>query len=183
MVTSGGLARWRVPLGWLLGLGALYVARPTRGYLLAGVVLALLGEALRLWASGCLEKNRRLATRGPYAWTRNPLYLGSLLVGFGFCLATGRPVLVALLAVLFLAVYLPVMRREAARLAEAFPGDYAEYAAVVPLFLPRPPARAQSGSGLSGFCWSRVRANREHWTVLGLLLVVSILGGKLWLGS
>lgn len=181
---SAWLAKLRVPLGWVLGLGAIYVARPTRGYLPAGVAMAILGEALRLWASGHLEKNRRLTTGGPYAWTRNPLYLGSLLLGLGFCLATGRPALVVLLAALFVAVYLPVMRREAARLDEAFPKDYAGYAARVPLFLPRPPGDADAGSGLesSRFSWVRVRENREHWTVLGLLLVVSILSGKLWLG-
>lgn len=182
---SAVLARWRVPLGWLLGLTALYVARPTAGTLLAGVVVSLFGEGLRLWASGHLEKNRRLSTDGPYAWTRNPLYLGSLLVGLGFCLATGRPVLVIVLAVVFLLVYLPVMKREAARLEESFPGDYAAYAARVPLFVPRPPAegpRPESESPSSRFSWTRVRENREHWTVLGLLLVVTILSGKLWLG-
>lgn len=182
MDVSARLTRWRVPLGWLLGLAALYLARPTAGYLLAGVVVALLGEALRLWASGYLEKNRRLATGGPYAWTRNPLYLGSLLVGLGFCLATGRPALVVVLAVLFVAVYLPVMKREAARLGESFRDEYAGYAARVPLFLPRWTVGATAGGEGSEFSWARVRDNREHWTVLGLLLVVSMLGGKLWLG-
>lgn len=190
MGVSERLTRWRVPLGWLVGLGAIYVARPTPAYLLAGVLVALPGELLRVWASGHLEKNRRLATGGPYAWTRNPLYLGSLLVGLGFCAATGRPTLLVVLAVLFVAVYLPVMKREAARLREAFPEDYSGYAERVPLFLPRPPAVsvsvAEAGSGELGessrFSWSRVRENRENWTVVGVLLVGSILAGRLWLG-
>jgi protein-S-isoprenylcysteine O-methyltransferase Ste14 len=184
MGISGQLSRWRVPLGWLMGLGALYVARPTRFTLLAGVGVALPGELLRLWASGHLEKNRRLATGGPYGWTRNPLYLGSLLVGLGFCFATGRGVLVALLAGLFAAVYVPVMKREASKLGEAFPEDYARYAKLVPLFLPRPPTtvgKDMSPGPDSGFSWSRVRENRETWTVLGVLLVISILAGKMWL--
>jgi protein-S-isoprenylcysteine O-methyltransferase Ste14 len=184
MSGRGRLSRWRVPLGWLLGLGALYVARPMPWTLVAGIAVALPGEALRLWASGHLEKNRRLATGGPYAWTRNPLYLGSLLVGLGFCISTGRALLVVALAGLFVAVYLPVMRHEAARLAQAFPGHYADYAERVPLFLPRLPAPAQPASEeeRAQFSWSRVRENRELWTVLGVLLVVSILAGKLWLG-
>ncbi len=112
-MTSESIARWRVPVGWLLGLLALWMAEPTGIYLVAGIVVALMGEALRLWASGYLEKDRRLATEGPYAWTRNPLYLGSLIVGLGFTLATGRLLFLLLLVALFVAVYLPVMKREA----------------------------------------------------------------------
>src|SRR3989304_6131765 len=138
-MASETIARWRVPVGWLMGLLALWLAEPTGGYLLVGVVVAAIGEALRLWASGYLEKDRRLTTGGPYAWTRNPLYLGSLLVGLGFTLATGRMFLLLVLVVLFAAIYFPVMKRESARLEEAFPGDYSLYASRVPLLVPRVP--------------------------------------------
>jgi protein-S-isoprenylcysteine O-methyltransferase Ste14 len=172
---SESIARWRVPVGWLLGLLALWMAEPTGTYLVAGIVVALMGEALRLWASGYLEKDRRLATEGPYAWTRNPLYLGSLIVGLGFTLATGRVLFLLLLVALFVAVYLPVMRREAVRLEAAFPGDYRLYASRVPLLIPRVPR--ESGQG-RGFSWSQVWNNREPRTVVGLIAVAAILWAK-----
>lgn len=180
-MTSDTITRWRVPAGWLLGLLALWLAEPTGGYLIAGIVVAATGEALRLWASGHLQKDRRLATDGPYAWTRNPLYLGSLLVGLGFTLATGRLFLLLVLVVLFAAVYFPVMKREAARLESAFPADYPLYASRVPLLVPRVP-RAE-GEPRAGFSWSQVWANREPVTVLGLVVVVAILWGKWKLAS
>ncbi|HSF16255.1 MAG TPA: isoprenylcysteine carboxylmethyltransferase family protein [Vicinamibacteria bacterium] len=174
MPASDALARARVPLGWALGLAALYFARPRPGFFVTGLIVAGLGEALRLWASGHLEKNRRLATSGPYAMTRNPLYLGSLVIGIGFVLAAGRPELAVPLAALFWIVYWPVMKREADRLREAFPSSYAQYETRVPLLLPRP----GQGSG-DGFAWRRVRENREHVTVLGILVVAVILAWRL----
>lgn len=175
-MTSEAIARWRVPIGWLLGLLALWLAEPTGGYLIAGVIVAAIGEALRLWASGHLEKDRRLATEGPYAWTRNPLYLGSLVVGMGFTLATGRLVLLAALLVLFAAIYFPVMKREAARLEAAFPADYPRYASRVPLLVPRLPR--ESGHSPARFSWGQVWANREPVTVAGIAAVAVILWVK-----
>lgn len=175
------LARARVPTGWVLGLTALYFARPSAELFALGIAVAAVGEALRLWAAGHLEKNERLATNGPYARTRNPLYFGSLWVGVGFVLATGRPELAVLLGLLFFVIYLPVMRREAARLREAFPDTYPSYEAAVPLFLPRLQARRAS-NGDSRFSWSRVRRNREHVTVLGVVAVAAILAARLALG-
>jgi protein-S-isoprenylcysteine O-methyltransferase Ste14 len=176
-MNSETIARWRVPFGWLLGLFALWLAKPTGGYLLAGILIAATGETLRLWAAGYLQKDRRLAMEGPYAWTRNPLYLGSLLVGLGFTLATGRLFLLLVLIALFAAIYFPVMKREAARLDAAFPGDYSLYASRVPLLLPRIP-REEAASRTAAFSWNQVWVNREPVTVLGLVLVVAILWGK-----
>jgi protein-S-isoprenylcysteine O-methyltransferase Ste14 len=172
---SEAIARWRVPVGWLLGLLALWVAEPSRIYLIVGVLVALTGEAVRLWASGYLEKDRRLTTEGPYAWSRNPLYLGSLFVGLGFILATGKPLLLVLLAALFAAVYIPVMKREASRLEAAFPALYPQYASRVPLLFPRFPR--ESGQG-RGFSWRQVWNNREPRTVAGVVLVAAILWAK-----
>ena len=111
---------------------------------------------------------------GPYAWTRNPLYLGSLFVGVGFALATGRFVLLLVVVLLFIAVYAPVMRREASRLAETFPEAYPAYAERVPLFWPNP-ARGRGAE----FSFVRVVRNREYWTVLGWLAAALMLGWKL----
>jgi protein-S-isoprenylcysteine O-methyltransferase Ste14 len=175
-MNSETLARLRVPLGWLMGLLAIVLAQPRGSYLVAGVVLAGVGEMLRLWASGHLDKDRKLARGGPYAWTRNPLYLGNFFIGLGFAIATGRFLLLLLLAVLFVAIYVPVMKREEARLSAAFPMEYPGYASAVPLLVPRVPRRAESES--EGFSWSRVWRNREPVTVLGIVAVIAILWGK-----
>jgi protein-S-isoprenylcysteine O-methyltransferase Ste14 len=105
--------------------------------LIIGAVVSLSGLAIRAWASGHIQKNVRLATTGPYAFTRNPLYFGSFLLGLGFTIAAGRWVLAALFGALFLGIYLPVMRVEANDLAKTFRDEYIRYASSVPLFLPR----------------------------------------------
>ncbi len=173
------LARWRVPLGWVLGLVALYLATPDPKLYVTGLGVAGLGEAIRLWAAGHLERWKGLTTSGPYAWTRNPLYLGSVLVGLGFALATGRWEILVLLALFLFLVYRPVMRREAAALAEAHPEPYAAYAEEVPLFLPRvTPYRGGVGRR---FSWKRVWSNCEHVTVLGVSAVAALIGLKFWI--
>jgi protein-S-isoprenylcysteine O-methyltransferase Ste14 len=166
-----------VPISWALGLSLLVFSRPTSELLVAGIALALAGEAVRVWASGHLDKDRRLTTTGPYALTRNPLYFGSFVVGLGFCVASGRPLFLALLLLLFRFVYVPVMRREAARLESAYPEAYGRYAARVPLFLPRRASPDGAAEGES-FSWDRVVRNREHVTLLGIATVIAILCAK-----
>src|SRR5438128_10340916 len=131
------MQRWRVPLGFACAALFFLLARPRPLTLIVGAVIALPGLALRAWAVGCLRKNEALATDGPYAYTRNPLYLGSLFIGLGFTIAAGRLILGAVFAALFLGIYVPVMRVEATTLAELFGEHYQRYAKSVPLFLPR----------------------------------------------
>ena len=108
-----------MPLGFLCGAAFIFFARPTPRALLIGASVSLLGLALRAWAAGHIRKNAQLATSGPYAFTRNPLYLGSFLLGLGFTIASGRVILGLLFAALFLGIYLPVMRVEASHVAAA----------------------------------------------------------------
>jgi len=176
LVRAEALSRWRVPLGWVAGLSALYVAAPTPRLFAAGLGVAAFGEGIRVWAAGHLDKNTRVTMSGPYAWTRNPLYFGSLWMGLGFAIATGQWLLVAVVALLFVAVYRPVMRREAAGLANAFPAAYQAYAERTPLFWPRPPKQADRELG---FSWKRLTVNREHLTIAGWLAVASLLGWKM----
>ncbi len=105
-------SRWRVPLGFLLGVAYVVFCRPTLKLLIAGGAVAAAGLALRAYAAGYLAKNQRLAMSGPYAHTRNPLYLGSALMGAGFALAGGSWILTLACLVLFEAIYWPVIRRE-----------------------------------------------------------------------
>src|SRR6185295_9425999 len=130
-------SRLRVPFGYLLGILVVALARPTPTSLVAGALLAVAGEALRLWASGHIEKTRALATGGPYAHTRNPLYLGSLLLGLGVAVASASPVRLALVALYFLAFSPAAMRADAAFLRQRSSEAYEGWARDVPLFLPR----------------------------------------------
>ena len=104
--------------------------------MLCGLPVSLLGLWLRGWAAGHLAKNERLATSGPYAWVRNPLYLGTLLVAAGVAIASRRWSLAVLFAAVFVLVYLPVIELEEQYLRVLFP-DFDEYAARVPMLLPR----------------------------------------------
>src|SRR6185436_19061849 len=131
------IQRWRVPLGFLCAAAFLFFAKPTPKALLIGASVSLLGLALRAWAAGHIRKNAQLATSGPYAFTRNPLYLGSFLLGLGFTIASGRWWLGLLLAALCLGIYLPVRRVEATHLGELFGKEFEAYRQAVPLFFPR----------------------------------------------
>ena len=120
------VARLRVPSGFLIVAVFAWFSHPTHFSLLAGLPVALCGLALRAWAAGCLAKNRELATGGPYAYTRNPLYIGTLLVAAGLAVASRNVFLGVLFAAVFLFVYLPVIQLEEQHLRKLFP----EYAGV-----------------------------------------------------
>jgi protein-S-isoprenylcysteine O-methyltransferase Ste14 len=137
-----------------------------------GLPLVLLGEILRLWASGHIEKTRALATGGPYAHTRNPLYFGSVILAAGVAVAAASPWVALAGALYLLAFYPSVMREEEAFLRDKFGTAYAEWAAAVPLFWPR--FRA-GGPRATRFDWARVRANREWRTAMALPLVGALL--------
>lgn len=166
------LSRLRVPLGYLVGALVILLARPRTGSIAAGMAVAVLGEALRLWASGHIEKTERLATGGPYAHTRNPLYVGSALMALGVGIASASLFVVLAVASYFALLYPPVVREESAFLAARFPDDYAAWAREVPVFLPR---LRPAGPRRSRFDWLRVRTNREWRTAAALPLVAAVL--------
>lgn len=165
--------RLRVPFGFLLVAAFAWLSRPSVATLAVGVPVALGGIALRAWAAGHLAKNEQLATSGPYAYLRNPLYLGTLTVAAGLVIAAHRLELAALFAAVFALVYLPAIQLEEQHLRELFP-QYAEYAANVPLLLPR--LRRWGGAG-------RFRAdlylrNQEYQALLGFLAGAALLAWK-----
>src|SRR6185295_12265592 len=131
-------SRLRVPAGYVAGLVALVLAQPNLFSFLLGGLLAVAGEALRVWASGHIEKTERLATGGPYAHTRNPLYLGSVLVGLGVALASWRIEAAVVAGLYFVAFYPAVIYEESTFLRGKFGADYDLWAQFVPIFLPRP---------------------------------------------
>jgi protein-S-isoprenylcysteine O-methyltransferase Ste14 len=162
---ADAVARLRVPSGFLIVLVFAWFSRPTVESLLWGVPVSLLGLALRGWAAGCLAKNQQLATGGPYSYTRNPLYVGTLLVAAGLAVASRSIGLAILFAVVFVFVYLPVIQNEEQHLRSIFPG-YATYAERVPALFPR------LGPALGGqnFRWTLYRKNQEYQAGAGFFL-------------
>ena len=165
--------RVRVPLGFLLAVVYVWLARPTWRFLALGAALIVPGLIIRGLASGHVRKNEALATSGPYAYTRNPLYLGSLLMGIGFAVAARNWWIGALLVIMFLAIYVPVIRSEEQFLRNKF-REFDEYARRVPRMVPRfPPARWAEAGG--GFSMELYRKHREWNALLGSLLLAGAL--------
>jgi protein-S-isoprenylcysteine O-methyltransferase Ste14 len=165
----------RVPLGFAFAVLYLLLARPTAESILVGAALVIPGLAIRALASGYLQKNEQLATGGPYAYTRNPLYLGSLILAVGFALAARSWWIVAGIVLLFFVIYLPVIRAEEVFLGERFP-QFAEYVREVPSLLPRV---SRFGKGGGEFSWDLYRKHREYNAALGSAAIVAALLVKL----
>ena len=162
------IARLRVPLGFAFGILVLWLANPTPGSILWGAIVALAGEAMRIWAAGHLEKSREVTASGPYAWTRHPLYFGSTLIGVGLAIGAAS-IPVALVVLGYLAVTLTAaIRTEEAHLTEKFGAAYPEY-------------RAGRHSVKRSFSLERAMRNREYRAALGVLVVLAVLAGKVWL--
>ena len=169
--------RIRVPLGFLFAAFYLWRARPTWCSLAVGATIAALGIFLRAMASGHVKKNEELAMTGPYAYCRNPLYLGSIIIAIGFAVAS-RDVWVALVIVfLFVAIYVPVIRSEEAFLRQHF-AQYEDYARRVPRLVPR----TLWWSGLTnGFSRALYRQHREYNAFIGAAAMLAALVVKmLW---
>jgi protein-S-isoprenylcysteine O-methyltransferase Ste14 len=160
------LARRRVLIGFIAGLAAIWFSRPTRQTLLMGAIIAVLGEAIRIWAAGHLEKGREVTSSGPYRFTRHPLYLGSTIIGAGLAIASAS-VIVAVLVALYLAVTLSAaIATEEAHLTEKFGGAYPAY------------REGRAASEERRFSFARAIKNREYRAVIGLLAVLALLSLK-----
>jgi protein-S-isoprenylcysteine O-methyltransferase Ste14 len=164
--------RLRLPLGFVLGITYLIFARPLPLTLAVGGGISLIGVVIRAWASGHISKNERLATTGPYAHTRNPLYFGSFLIAAGFAIAVHWALLLVVVA-FFALVYAPTMQRERANIAGRFPEAYEAYAANVPAFVPRPtPWKAAHPDQGDGFSLALYMKHGEWKATLTYVLVM-----------
>jgi hypothetical protein len=167
--------RWRVRIGYPVGIACFLLARPTPLTLACGGAIAAIGLLLRASAAGHLRKHEALAAGGPYAWTRNPLYFGSTVLAAGFLVAAASWI-AALVVLLYLAVFYPrVMRREEQELRAEYGTAFDEYARRVPLFWPRPPQSAPA----EPFSWEQYRRNREYQALAGALLAFAILAAEI----
>lgn len=169
------IQRWRVPLGFVCAALFVLLARPQPVTLAVGIIVSIFGLGLRAWASGHLRKNDALATSGPYAYTRNPLYLGSFILGVGYTIASGRWLLGVVFVTLFLGIYFPVMRVESATLTTLFGESYERYAKAVPLFFPRLTRYRDQGATARPFDTALYLRYREYRAALGLLLAWGLL--------
>ena len=167
--------RIRVPLGFAFAVLYFWLAKPTLTSLLIGVAVVIPGIVMRTLASGHVQKNEILTTGGPYAYTRNPLYLGSLVLAAGFAVAARSWWIAAGMVVIFLAIYLPVIRSEENFLRERFP-EFADYAARVPRLLPHLVAFRNGGGE---FSWELYRKHREYNAIIGSVVMVAALAAKL----
>jgi protein-S-isoprenylcysteine O-methyltransferase Ste14 len=151
------LARLRVPIGFVSAAVALVLVRPSWMSWQSGAAVALVGECLRLWAAGHIDKGREITRSGPYRFLRHPLYVGSTLIGVGFAIAS-RSLAVWVLTLGYLAVTLwAAIRTEERTLDERFAGAYSDYRAGRSEPVDRP------------FAWTRVMANREYRAVVGII--------------
>ncbi len=190
MGTSTGRPQWqgiarriRVPLGFVTAAVFLLFARPSGRLLLLSLPAVLAGLALRGYAAGYVKKNAELTRTGPYAYTRNPLYLGSMMMAFGFAVAAGRVWLGVLLLGLFLLIYWPTILSEEAYLRDAFPA-FEAYARAVPRLLPRltsAPSSPGDGAGLGRFSPERYRHHREYNAAMGAAALYGALALRMWL--
>lgn len=172
---ADAVARLRVPSGFLIVAVFAWLSSPTARSMATGIPVALAGLALRAWAAGCLAKNQQLAIGGPYAHTRNPLYIGTLLTALGLVAASRNLWLGALFAAVFVFVYLPVIQNEEQHLRKIFP-DYAAYAERVPALWPRlTPAHRIPNP----FSWRLYLKNQEYQAGAGFAAGVLFLLWKM----
>ncbi len=177
---SAWIARWRVRMGYPLAIVVLVFARPNLRSIAMGAAVGVFGLLLRGYAAGYLKKQEVLTTTGPYAFTRNPLYLGSAILAAGAAWAMHSWISAGVLGVYFASVYYVVMRREEGELYGHFGEAFEQYARTVPLFFPRlTPARLGDSAG--AFALAQYRKNHEHEAAIGFLFLLAILVGVFYL--
>ena len=164
---------YRLVLSGLIAFVMIVLSQPILSTILKGLPVVLLGEFIRVWSSGHIKKNKQLATDGPYAYTRNPLYLGSFFIALGFVVMSNNLWVFLIFSVAFTSIYWGVIRFEEEFLSRTFGDDFASYVKMVPCFIPRlTPKPYQRG----GFDWALVWKHREFQAWLGIVggLVVMI---------
>jgi protein-S-isoprenylcysteine O-methyltransferase Ste14 len=173
------VARLRVPLGFVFAVVVLWLARPTATTLLAGSIIALLGEILRIWAAGHLNKSREVTSSGPYRWFAHPLYVGSSVMGVGLAIASWSAIVGALIAAYLGATITAAVSSEEAFLRQTFGDQYDRYR--------RGEVGARDAAARTRrFTIAQAMANREYRALTGVVLAVLLLSlkaaynGTLW---
>lgn len=176
-MTSAGafFVRWRVRLGYPLAIAVLFFARPNLHSIVSGALVGIVGLALRAWAAGYLHKQKILTVTGPYAYTRNPLYLGSAILALGVAIAARSWISASIIAAYFAIVYSLVMRREERELRIQHGADFDRYAAAVSLFLPWFSFARLKPDSQGAFSAAQYRKNHEWQASAGFVLLLAVL--------
>ena len=174
MNAAAFFARWRVRLGYPLAAVVLWLSRPTPGSILAGALVGAMGLWIRARAAGHLHKQEVLTTTGPYAYTRNPLYLGSFALTIGAAIAACSWPAALILFCYFALFYSFVMRREERELQQRHGEAFREYAQTVPLFMPRVTTAKRTSTDASQFSFAQYNRNREYRATIGFLLLLIV---------
>jgi protein-S-isoprenylcysteine O-methyltransferase Ste14 len=159
-------ARYRVRLGFVTATVGLWLATPSWRALAIGGAIAIVGEAVRVWAAGHLEKSREVTASGPYRFTRHPLYLGSAIIGVGFAIAAGSAMVAAIVAVYLAITLTSAIRSEERHLTDKFGAAYPAY------------RDGRAPEVTRRFSLSRAFANREHRAIAGLAAALALLVWK-----
>lgn len=167
--------RIRVPVGFVFAAFYFWAAQPVIWSWAAGVVVTAAGLLIRALASGHVTKNEALTTSGPYAYVRNPLYLGSVVTAAGFAIAARSLWIAAAMMVIFLIIYMPVIRSEEAFLQTRFP-EFNDYVQHVPRLIPRYTSHAKTGGS---FSWDLYLKHREYNALIGAVLMIFALAAKM----
>lgn len=167
--------RWRVRLGYPLAAAVLWSSSPAPRSILLGSVIGALGLWIRAYAAGYLNKQEVLTVTGPYAYTRNPLYLGSAVLALGAAIAMRSWISAFLLLLYFAVFYSMVMRREEKELHQRHGAAFEEYASAVPLFFPRLLLAKASVEPAVSFSFGQYRKNHEWQAAVGFLLLLGVL--------
>ncbi|HEV1994063.1 MAG TPA: isoprenylcysteine carboxylmethyltransferase family protein [Candidatus Acidoferrum sp.] len=167
--------RWRVRLGYPLAVAVLYFAWPSPRSILLGALVGVIGLCVRAYAAGYLHKQEVLTVTGPYAYTRNPLYLGSAVLALGAGIAARSWISASILIVYFTVFYSMVMRREAEELHLRHGASFEEYARAVPLFIPRLSAAKLPGDSAGSFSFAQYKKNHEWQAAVGFLFLLFVL--------
>jgi protein-S-isoprenylcysteine O-methyltransferase Ste14 len=174
MSAAAFFARWRVRLSYPLAAVVLWFARPSPKSIVAGAVVGAIGLWIRARAAGHLHKQEVLTTAGPYAYTRNPLYLGSFILAIGAAIAAHSWPSALILFCYFALFYSFVMRREERELYQHHGDAFREYARAVPLFLPRMSPAKLSSSTAALFSFAQYKNNSEYRAAIGFLLLLLV---------
>ncbi|HYM21955.1 MAG TPA: isoprenylcysteine carboxylmethyltransferase family protein [Vicinamibacterales bacterium] len=161
------LARFRVALGWAVAPLVLIVAEPSAGSIAVGMSIAAVGEALRIWAAGHLNKAREVTVSGPYRWFAHPLYVGSSIMGAGFGIASHSLIVIGLIALYLVLTLTAAIASEEAFLRRTFGDQYDLYR--------RGRDSARAGGSSRAFSWRRALDNHEHRALVGWLVALLLL--------
>lgn len=171
------LYAWRVRSGLIGGILSVLLSRSNLYFLLGGIIISIMGLLLRTWACGHIRKEQELTVSGPYRYTRNPLYLGNLILGMGIVVASRSWGALVVFLVYFLLFYPVVIFREKKRLEGFFPIKYEDFSKRVPLFFPS--LKPALPANKNRFSWEVYKKNKEYRAIIGTIIFLALITGKM----